>query len=136
MQEFIKENWEKYFFPLGKLGFWTYWEFCRIFDIGMALNIYVNYLMFYPSRQHVTALRVYKFTFNNDFLMNSFIVTRSDFGHVFIWWWVTLFLAISYFGLVVKVNFSSINFDMLLKIVSFPASWVMAYIMKMYCSYN
>ena len=33
------------------------------------------------------------------------------------------------------MNFSSINFDKLLKIVYFPASWSMTYIIKMHCSW-
>ena len=44
-------------FPLGKIEFLTLWKFYayrRIFGIGKALNIYINYhLMLYPSRQHV-----------------------------------------------------------------------------------
>ena len=35
------------------------------------------------------ALQVYKFTFNNDFMMNrelNFSVTRNDFGYVLVCW--------------------------------------------------
>ena len=53
----------------------------------------------------------------------NFSVTRNDFGHALICWWVTLFLGVSYWGEVVETNFSSINFDKLLKIISFPVSW-------------
>ena len=82
------------------------------------------------------ALEVYKFTFNNNFMMNrevNFIVTRNDFWHVLICWLATLFLTINYLGQVADVNFRLIYFDKLLKIVSFTASLV-TYIIKMYCS--
>ena len=39
---------------------------------GEAVNIYIIYLMFYLSRQHVKGKLFkysYKFTFNNDFMM-------------------------------------------------------------------
>ena len=78
------------------------------------------------------ALQVYKFTFNNDFMMNwelNFSVTRNYFGYVLIFWWVTLFLSVSYRGKVLEMNFCPINFDNLLKIFSFPTMWVI----WMYC---
>ena len=46
------------------------------------------------------------------------------------WLWACTYLLVgdlifrSYWGQVVEMDFSSINFDELLKIVSFPASWV------------
>ena len=70
------------------------------------------------------ALQGYKFTFNNDFMMNrelNFNVTRNNFGHVLICLWMTLFLRVSYCGQFVEINFVSVN---LLKIVSFPSRWV------------
>ena len=59
-----------------------------------------------------------------DFMMNrelNFSVARNDFGCVLICWWVTLFLRVSYWGQVIEINFCLIK---LLKILSFPASWV------------
>ena len=73
-------------FPLTKIEFSTYLEFCayhRIFALGKAVNIYINYLMFYASRQHVKLIQVYKFTFSNGFTMNrklNFSVTRMTLG--------------------------------------------------------
>ena len=46
-------------------------------------------------------------------------MTRNEFGHVRICWWVTLFLRVSYWDQVAEMNFSSINFDKLLKTFSF-----------------
>ena len=57
------------------------------------------------------ALQVYKFTFNNYFMMNrelNFSVARNDFGYVLICW-VTLSLRVRYWGQVVEMNFCSIN---------------------------
>ena len=51
-----------------------------------------------------------------------FSVMRNDFGDGFICWWVTSFVTVSYLDQVAGMNFNSINFDKLLKIVSFPAS--------------
>ena len=103
--------------------------------LGKALNIYINYSIFgirkdpeylyqlfnvLPKEKtfDMRALHVYKFTFNIDFMMKrklNFSVTRNNFGHILIRWYVTL---------VVEMNFSLIIFDKLLKIVSFPASCV------------
>ena len=117
-----------------------------LWELGIPLNFWHRkgpeylYQLFdiLPKPQHVNWNHFkYTFTFNNDFMMNrelSFIATINDFGHVPFCWWLTLFLTISFGGQVVEVNFSLINFDKLLKIVSFPASWVMTCIMKMYCS--
>ena len=68
-------------------------------------------------------LQVWKFTFNNDFMMNrelNLSVTRNDFGHVLIFWQVTLFLRVSYWGQVVEMNFSSINFERFAENCFFP----------------
>ena len=46
----------------------------------------------------------------------NFSATRNDSGHVLIC------LVGSYWDQVVEINFSSINFDKLLKVVSYPAS--------------
>ena len=57
------------------------------------------------------ALHVYKFTFNNYFMMNrelNFSVARNNFGYVLICW-VTLSLRVRYWGQVVEMNFCSIN---------------------------
>ena len=62
-----------------------------------------------------------------DFMMNrelNFSVARNDFECVLICWWVTLFLRVSYWGQVVEMNFWSIDFEKLLRILSFPASLV------------
>ena len=123
----------KNMFSAGKNGILNTLEILRLLQnflaLGKSLNIYINYLMFYPSRQHAKwrHFMLYKFTFNNDFMMNrelSFVVTRNDFGNVLICWWVTLFSRVTYWGWVVEMNFSSIKFDKLLKIVSFPGSWI------------
>ena len=104
---------------------WTHFErignsvhTAEFLALGKALNIYVNYSMFYRSRQHVKlkhfkyTISMYKFTFNDDFMMNrelNFSVTRNYFGHVLICWWVTLFSRLSYWRQVVEMNFSSIQ---------------------------
>ena len=44
------------------------------------------------TTSEMKVLEVYKFTFNNDFMINrelNFIVTRNDFSHVLICWLVT-----------------------------------------------
>ena len=42
---------------------------------GKALNIYINYSIYYPSRQHVKWKHFkYKFTLNNDFMMCSELI--------------------------------------------------------------
>ena len=55
---------------------------------------------------------------------NVLIVSRNDVGHASVCWWVTLFVRVSYWGQVPEMTFGSISFGKLLKIVSFPASWV------------
>ena len=52
----------------------------------------------------------------------NFSVTRNAFGYVLICWSVTVYLRVSYRGQVVEMDYCSINFDKLLKILSFPAS--------------
>ena len=94
-----------------------------------AVNICINYFMSKPKLAtcEMKAFQVCKFTFNNDFMMNmglNFSVTRNDLGYVLICWWVTLFWRLSYWGQVVEMNFCSINSDNLMKVLSFPASWV------------
>ena len=89
-------------------------------------------------KQTTCYIKHFNFTFNNGFMMNrklNFNMTRKDFGHVLICWWVTLFLRVTYSGQLVEINFSSVNFDKLLKIVSFTVCWSMTYIMKMHCSW-
>ena len=53
------------------------------------------------------------FTMNREL---DYSVTRNDFGYVLICW-KTLFLRVSYWGQVVEMNFGSINFDKLIKIL-------------------
>ena len=73
-------------FPLTKIEFSTYLELVHTTEflaLGKAVNIYINYLMFYASRQHVKLIQVYKFTFSNGFTMNrklNFSVTRMTLG--------------------------------------------------------
>ena len=66
-----------------------------------------------------------QFIVNNDFMMNrllTFSVTRIDFRQVLICWLVILFLWEIYWVQVVERNFSSVDFDKLLKIIfSLPA---------------
>ena len=122
---------------MGKIEFWTHRECCayrRIFGIRRGPE-YLYQLMDVLPKQTICemrALQVYKFTFNNDFVMNrelNFSLIRNDFGHVLICLWVTLFLRVSCWRPVVEIDFSSINFNKLLKVVSFSAS------MKMHCSW-
>ena len=121
-------------FPLGKIEFWIHWEFCvyhRIFGQGKALNIYINYLMFSPSRQHVKwkhlSIQIFIQQRFYDEQGANFIVTRNNFGHLLICWWMTLFL--SYWGQEENLEISCWKLFLSL------ASWVMTYIMKMYCSW-
>ena len=128
----LSQNWEKCF-SLGKTKFWTHWELCpyhKIFDINKGPEYL--YQLFDVLPRHTScemkALQVYNFTFNSDFIINrelNFSVTRNDFGfgHLLICWWVSLFLKVSYWGQVVEMNFSSINFVNLLNFVSFSANW-------------
>ena len=49
-------NWEKYVFDWKKTNFETianYVRTAKLLLLGRALNIYFDYFMFYPSRQHV-----------------------------------------------------------------------------------
>ena len=121
-------------FSFGKIEFGTHWEFCaqrRIFDIRKGAEYLYQLFDVLPKQTicEIKALQVYKFTFNNDFMMNReinlckvFSVIKNDFGNVLICWQVTLFVRVSYCDQVVEVNFRSINCDKLLRIVSFPAN--------------
>ena len=122
-------------FLLGKIEIWTHLEFGAyhiIFGIRKSLEYLYQLFNVLPKQMisEVKALQVYKFTFNSDSMMNrqlNFSVTRNESGHAGMYlsvWWVTLFIRVSYQDQVLEMNFSSINFDKLLKIVSFPASWV------------
>ena len=116
-------HWEKLYFEYtGNSG--------RILALGKALDIDIDYLMFYPSRKHAKWKQFkYKLTLNNSFRhmaswwtaakINVFSVIRNNFVQAFICWWVTLFVRIRYWGQVVEMNFSSIFFDKFLKIVFF-----------------
>ena len=47
----------------------------------------------------IKALQGYKFTFIYDVMMNrelNFSMTKNEFGHVLICWWVIMFLEVSY----------------------------------------
>ena len=115
--------------------------------LGKAVNIYINYLMFYPSRQHVK-WKHFKYTSLYSTMIPwwtrskilvwpqmNFSVTRNDSGHVLICWWVTLFLRVSYWGQVVEMNFCLIFVKLVILIscwrffLSLPAE---SYVMKMY----
>ena len=66
-------------FRRKKLNFGLIGNFVPIAErlpLRKALNIYINYLMFYPSWDNVEkkTLQVYKFTFNNDFMMNRELI--------------------------------------------------------------
>ena len=71
----LLKNWEKYVF------YWEKWNFEHIGNsvhnaeflaLGKVLDIYIEYLMFYPSRRHVKwKYFKYKFTFNKDFMFNK-----------------------------------------------------------------
>ena len=68
----------------------------------------------------------------------NFSVTRNNLGYVLICWWVILFLRGKYWGQVVEMNFCSISVKLvillttyLMKIFSFPGSWVICN--KIYC---
>ena len=109
-------------FSVGKMEFWIHWEFCayrRIFGIKKVPEYLYQLFNVLPNQTtcEMKVLQLYKFTFNNDFIMNrelSFIVTRNDSRHVLICWLVTLFLRLSYWGLVVKINF---NFSFLVQLI-------------------
>ena len=133
-----------------------YWEKCNFEHSGNSMhtseflalgevpNIYIDCLMFYPSRQHMNWKHLkYRFTFNNDFMMkrryiyvnfNVFCVIRNDFGHEHICWWATLLVRASQWGQVVEINFSSIiNFASCWKLfLSLPVG---SCIMKMHSWY-
>ena len=50
------KNWEMYVFHWEKCNFERIGNFVHIAELlalGKALNFYINYLMFYQSRQHV-----------------------------------------------------------------------------------
>ena len=117
-------------FPLGKIDFWIHCEFCvyhRIFGHGKALNIFINYLMFSPSRhvkwKHLSIPIFIQQLFYDEQGAN-FTVTRNNFGHL-ICWWVT-FLSYRSRG---RIWISCWKL-----FLSF-ASWVITYIFKMYCSW-
>ena len=89
IKEFIKEL-VKHVFRWEKLNFKHFGNFVHTTEflaLGKTVNIYINCLMFYPSKQHVKWKQVFKFIFNNDSMMNrklNFSVTRNDSGHVLI----------------------------------------------------
>ena len=98
----------KNIFSWGKIDFWTYWEFGayrRSLALANAQNFYIDYLMFYPSRQRVKwKYFKYKFIFKNDFMVNGqiyikfpvFSVIKNDFGHALVCWWEILYVRVNY----------------------------------------
>ena len=87
-----------------------------------ALNIYINCLMFYQAdilwnESTSSRIKVYIQQWFHDEQGAKF---NCDQKQLWACCWVTLFSRISYWGQVVEMNFSSINFDKLLKTVSFP----------------
>ena len=120
-------------FPLGKIEFWIHWEYCvyhRIFGQGKTLNIYINYLMLSPSRQYVKwkhlSIQIF---INNDFMMNRELVL--------LWPEITLDIYLSAGGDLIFKLLSSKGriWRSCWKLFLSLASWVMTYIMKMYCSW-
>ena len=119
-------------FPLGKTESWAHLKFCayrRIFDITNNSEYLYQLFNVLPKQtiSEMKALQVYKFTFNNDFMMSrelNFSVTRNDAGHIFICLVGDLIFKSKLLRSSVEMNVSSINFDKLFKIVSFPASCV------------
>ena len=113
-------------FSLGKIEFGTRWEFCpyrRIFGIKKGPEYLYQLLDVLPNQTtcEMKPLQAYKFTFNNDFMMNrelNFVVNRNISGHVLIYWWVTLLLRLSYRGLVVEMSFIHLFFFVQLALVS------------------
>ena len=85
----LSKNLEKYildrikwnFEPIGNSA-----HTVKLLTLGKALIIYMDYLMFYPNRQHMKPkapqVQVYKFSVFN--------VSKNDFGDKLIYWWVTL----------------------------------------------
>ena len=110
-------------FPLRKLELSTHWESCayhRLFDIRKGHKDLYQLFDVLPKQTtcEMKALQVHKFTFNNDFTMNR----ELNFSVIWKWliyWLVTLFLRVTYWGQVIEINFCLIK---LLKILSFPAS--------------
>ena len=61
-------------FPLGKIEFWTHWEFCayhRIFEIRKGREYLYQLFDVLPKQTtcEVKAIQVYMFTFSSDFMM-------------------------------------------------------------------
>ena len=81
----IYQKFGKNMFSLGKMKPWTHWEFCsycKSLSLGKALNIYINYLMFYPSRQHIKCTGLP----SNDFMMNLTLFSLTCLLWLICWW--------------------------------------------------
>ena len=60
----LSKNWEKYVFHWEKLNFEHIGNSVHTEEflaLGKALHIYINYLMFYASRQHVKSKHSFKY---------------------------------------------------------------------------
>ena len=69
----LSKNWEKYVFRWEKLNFehiGNSVHTTEFLGLEKAVNIYINYLMFYPTRQHVK-LKHFSYTslHENDFML-------------------------------------------------------------------
>ena len=74
IENFIKEL-GKICSPLRKVELWTHWEFCvyhRFFGIRKGHKHLYQLIDVLPKQatHEMKALQVYKFTFNNDFVIN------------------------------------------------------------------
>ena len=142
ISEFVEES-EKYVF------YWAKWNFehignyvytAELLALGSSLNNYIDYLMFYPSRQHMKWKHFkYKFRFNNDFMMITELnLCKVRFRCNKKWFWactnllLTLYVRVRSWDQVLGMNFSSVNFDRCWKLfISLPAR---SDIMKMHFS--
>ena len=89
------------------------------------------FIYFSPSRQHVTwkhlSIQISIQQWFYDEQGANFFVTRNNFGHLLICWWVILFL--SYWGQEAELGLVVKNCFFLL------GSWVITHVMKMYFSW-
>ena len=129
----LSKNWWKYVFHREKLNFETignsvhtaeFWALGKAWIFMSSLNLY-GMKALQVLRLHSTMISLWIGKLNY-VKFNIFSVIINNFGHVIICWWVTLFVRLNYWGQVLEMNFSSnnINFDKLLKFVSFLASCV------------
>ena len=142
IKEFIKEL-AKHVFRWEKLNFKHFGNFVHTTEflaLGKTVNIYINCLMFYPSKQH---MKWKHFKYSS---LYSTMIPWWTGSKILVWpemtlgmylsvWWITSFLRVSYWGKVVEMNFCLIFVKLVILIscwrffLSLPAE---SYVMKMY----